>query len=58
MLLSQAVKYEMKDFVTSDNSQLAVIYIQKGSLFRRLKGIKATFVQVSKKHCNQHSGAV
>ena len=44
--LLQAVKYEMKDFVVSDNSQLAVIYIQKGSMFRRLKGIKATFVQV------------
>jgi len=36
----------MKDFVVSDNSQLAVIYIQKGSMFRRLKGIKATLMQV------------
>jgi len=45
-MFRQAVKYEMKDFVTSDNSQLALIYIQKGKLFRRLKGFKATAVQV------------
>ena len=36
----------MKDFVTSDNAQLALIYIQKGSLFRGLKGYKATLLQV------------
>ena len=36
----------MKDFVTSDNSQLALIYIQKGKLFRRLDGNKGTAAQV------------
>nr|CAB3267280.1 short transient receptor potential channel 4-like [Phallusia mammillata] len=44
--IEKAVKFEMKDFVTSDNSQLALIYIQKGKLFRRLKGIKATVTQL------------
>ncbi|XP_076822128.1 short transient receptor potential channel 5-like isoform X3 [Clavelina lepadiformis] len=43
--IEKAVKYEMKDFVTSDNAQLALIYIQKGSLFRGLKGYKATLLQ-------------
>ena len=36
----------MKNFVTSDNSQLALIYIQKGKLFREMKGYKALFTQV------------
>nr|XP_018669083.1 short transient receptor potential channel 4-like isoform X2 [Ciona intestinalis] len=44
--IKKAIKYEMKDFVTSDNSQLALIYIQKGSMFRRLKGFKGSVVQV------------
>nr|XP_039252029.1 short transient receptor potential channel 4-like isoform X1 [Styela clava] len=44
--IEKAIKYKMKDFVTSDNSQLALIYIQKGSLFRKLKGYKAFLAQV------------
>ena len=37
----------MKDFVTSDNAQIALIYIQKGKIFRQIKGFNAIFVQVS-----------
>ena len=37
----------MKEFVTSDNSQLALIYIQKGDMFRQLKGFKALALQVN-----------
>ena len=45
----QAIKVQMKDFVTSENAQLALIYNQKGKLFRHVEGFKATALQVSKK---------
>jgi len=44
--IEKAVQYGMKNFVTSDNSQLALIYIQKGKLFREMKGYKALFTQI------------
>jgi len=44
--IEKAIQFEMKDFVTADNSQLALIYIQKGKLFRRMRGYKALLIQI------------